>query len=88
MIANLTSAGLAKTDDPNATFDRREADRVQPIPQIAQRNEPFLGIIPALVPIIDGASPIEIMRPVKREPALPGVALALGGIEFKSHSLV
>jgi len=54
----------------------------------SQRNEPFLGIIPAVVPIIDGASPIEIMRPIKPEPALPGVALALGGIEFNSHSLV
>jgi hypothetical protein len=28
------------------------------------------------------------MRPVKRQPALPGVALTLGGIEFNSHSLV
>ncbi len=61
---------------------------MQPIPQMAQRNEPFLGIVPAGVPIVDRASPIEIVRPVKRQPALPGVALTLGGIEFNSHSLV
>src|SRR5471032_2785590 len=88
MIANLASAGLAKTDDPNPTFDRREADRMQPVPQMAQRNKPLLGIFPARVPIIDRAAPIEIVRPVKGEPALLRVALALGGIEFNSHSLV
>lgn len=61
---------------------------MQPIPEMAKRHEPWLGIVPAGVPIIDRASPIEIAGPVKREPALPGVALALGGIEFNSHSLV
>ena len=80
MITNLASAGLAKTDDPNAAFDRREADRMQPIPQMAQRHERLLGIVPAGVPIVDRASPIEIVGPVKRKPALPGIALALGVI--------
>ena len=61
---------------------------MQSIPQMAERNKPLLGIVPAGVPIVDGASPIEIVRPVKREPALPGVALTLGGIEFYSHSLM
>jgi hypothetical protein len=55
---------------------------------MAQRNKPLLGIFPAGAQIIDRAAPIEIVRPVKREPALPRVALALGRIEFNSHSLV
>jgi hypothetical protein len=76
MIANLASAGLAKTNDPNPTFDRREADRMQSIPQMAERNKPLLGIVPAGVQSIDRAAPIEIVRPVKREPALLCVALA------------
>jgi hypothetical protein len=87
MIANLASAGLAKTDDTNPTFDRREADRMKPIPQMAQRNKPLLGIVPAGVQIIDCAALIEIVRPVERQSALLRVALALGRIEFNSHSL-
>jgi hypothetical protein len=70
------------------TFDRREADRMQSIPQMAERNKPLLGIVPARVQSIHRAAPIEIARPVKREPTLLCVALAFGRIEFNSHSLV
>ena len=61
---------------------------MQPGSQIAQRDEPWLGIVATGVQIIDRASPIEIVRPLKGEPALPGVALALGGIEVYPHSLM
>lgn len=61
---------------------------MKPIRQMAQCNEPWLGIVPARVQIINCAAPIEIVRPVKREPAQLRVALALGGIKFYSHSLL
>src|SRR5665213_1510995 len=88
MMANLASTGLAKANDPNPTLDRREADRMQPIPQMAQGNKPLLRIVPAGVPSIDRAAPIEIVRPVEREFAQLRVALALGRIEFNSHNLM
>jgi len=59
---------------------------MQAVVQIPDRNATHLAF--ARLCVEDSRGEVELRRPLEAEPALPDVALVLGGIEGYAHSLI
>lgn len=87
MSFSLPLVGFAKTDYSNSSGNRREAEHMQAVIQIPNRNESPFWIQVSVIFKENRFFPIEFHSPFKRQFSLQPVFLGFFRVEFNFHRL-
>jgi hypothetical protein len=88
IFASLPRVGFSKADNPNSTFDGREAQNVQSCIQISNGHKTRLRVIAPIIRDDNGVRPSEINSALEWELPFGLVPGTLSGVEFESHGLI